>query len=97
MVKERACSFKIMLFHEWLQLIFGKAKNIFLSFQTTSASLPISIAKAAGEISGNSSNDMLSWLSCHKDYEQSFVPASKTELAKKIAPIWKFFTLIQAK
>jgi hypothetical protein len=39
---------------------------------------------------------MLSWPSCHKDYEQSFVPASKTELAKKIAPIWKFFTLIQA-
>jgi hypothetical protein len=62
----------------------------------TSASLPISIAKAAGEIFGNSSNYILSWLSCHKDFEQSFVPASKSELAKKTAPIWKFFTLIHA-
>jgi hypothetical protein len=78
-----------------LQLFLGKA-NIFLSFQVTSASLPISITKAAGEISGNSSNDMLSWLSCHKDFEQSFFPASKTKLAKKIAPMWKYFTLIQA-
>jgi hypothetical protein len=75
-----------------LQLIFGKA-YIFLSFQMTCASLPISIAKAARGISGNSS--MFSWLPRRKDFEQSFVPASKTKLAKKIAPIWKFFTLIQ--
>jgi hypothetical protein len=62
---------------------------IILSFQMTCPSLSISIAKAAGEISGNSS--MFSWLPYHKDFEQSFVPASKTKLAKKTAPIWEVF------